>query len=200
MAVTRPKLRMEQIRRLPDGLWRRVTVPRLRPERVTCAKCGSSHPAIYTGDQCLICGATIDAANDRRKGGGRTAGDGRASKKTEEQYKAQISALQSERDRLGAALQAARTQQNFVYASDYEWYVELAAKGLAQRDNFPMPPSVATPQDFYEVMAAAALDAVGLQALLKRLSRAERDLADMQDELRQADAKAATARHREASA
>ena len=33
-----------------------------------------------------------------------------------------------------------------MYVSDYEWYVELVGKGLAQREKFPMPPSVTTPK------------------------------------------------------
>jgi hypothetical protein len=60
--------------------------------------------------------------------------------------------------------------------SDYEWLVELAAKGMAERDNHPMPKSVTTPGAFYEVMARAALEAVGLQALLEDLARAEQEL------------------------
>ena len=32
--------------------------------------------------------------------------------------------------------------------SDYEWLVELAAKGMAERDNHPMPKSVTTPEAF----------------------------------------------------
>jgi len=113
----------------------------------------------------------------------------------EEQYKAQLAALQSERDKLRVALQAARSQHNFVYVSDYEWYVELAGKGLAQRDKFPMPPSVTTPEGFYGIMAGAALDAIGLRALLNRMAQGERNLETIQDELRQADAKAENARH-----
>ena len=62
--------------------------------------------------------------------------------------------------------------------SDYERLVELAAKGMAERDNYPMPKSVTTPEAFYEVMACAALDAMGLQALLEELARAERELKD----------------------
>ena len=60
--------------------------------------------------------------------------------------------------------------------SDYEWLVELAAKGLAQRDTYPMPASVSTPEAFYEVMARAALDAIGLRALLEEVARREDDL------------------------
>ena len=60
--------------------------------------------------------------------------------------------------------------------SDYESLVELAAKGMAERDRHPMPKSVRTPEAFYEVMARAALDAAGLQALLEELARAEQEL------------------------
>ena len=54
--------------------------------------------------------------------------------------------------------------------------VELAAKGLAERDNHPLPKSVTTLRAFYEVMARAALDAAGIQALLEDLARAEQKL------------------------
>jgi hypothetical protein len=60
--------------------------------------------------------------------------------------------------------------------SDYEWLVALAAKGMAERDNHPMPKSVTTPEAFYEVMARAALDAIGLQALLEELARAVQEV------------------------
>ena len=62
--------------------------------------------------------------------------------------------------------------------SDYEWLVELAAKGMAERDNHPMPKSVTTPEQFYEVEARAALDAISLRALLDEVGalRAEREL------------------------
>jgi hypothetical protein len=60
--------------------------------------------------------------------------------------------------------------------SDYEWLVELAAKGIAERDNHPMPKSVTTPEAFYEIIARAALDAIGLQALLEELAQAEQEL------------------------
>jgi hypothetical protein len=62
--------------------------------------------------------------------------------------------------------------------SDYEWLVELAAKGMAERDNHPMPKSVTTPEEFYEVMARASLDAISLRALLDEVGalRAEREL------------------------
>ena len=80
--------------------------------------------------------------------------------------------------------------------SDYEWLVELAAKGLRERDNHPMPKSVTTPEAFYEVMARAALEAMGLPALLERVARAERELEITGEALLQADAKAKNARHR----
>ena len=79
--------------------------------------------------------------------------------------------------------------------SDYEWHVQLAAKGMAERDNHPMPKSVTTPEAFYEVMAAAALDFAGFPALLERVARAERELEIIQEALGQADAKAKNARH-----
>jgi hypothetical protein len=59
--------------------------------------------------------------------------------------------------------------------SEYERLVELAAKGIAERDNHPMP-TVTTPEAFYEIMARAALDAMGLQTLLEELARAEQEL------------------------
>ena len=80
--------------------------------------------------------------------------------------------------------------------SDYESLVDLAAKGMAERDNHPMHPSVTTPEAFYEVMARAALDAVGLRALLERLAEAERELETMQETSKHADAEARGARHR----
>ena len=85
---------------------------------------------------------------------------------------------------------------HFSFVSDYEWHVQLAAKGLAERDNRPMPPSVSTPEEFYQVMAAAALDAIGFRDLLERVARAERNLEMTFDALRVADAKVESARHR----
>jgi hypothetical protein len=79
--------------------------------------------------------------------------------------------------------------------SDYEWWVQLAAKGLRERDNHPMPKSVATPEAFYEVMAGAALDGIDLRALLERVERAERELETIRKTLRQADIEAENARH-----
>jgi hypothetical protein len=117
--------------------------------------------------------------------------------KVEEEYKNQLAAMRSERDELRAALQATkRSSQDPARVSDYEWHVELAAKGLAERDNYPIPHSVTTPNAFYEVMAAAALDAAGLRSLLARVARAEQNLEIIQKALRQADLEAGNARHR----
>ena len=44
----------------------------------------------------------------------------------------------------------------------------VAAKGLAERDRYPMPESVANPEAFYEVMARAAFDAIGLPGTHRR--------------------------------
>ena len=88
------------------------------------------------------------------------------------------------------AVEPTTTRTRLLYfgcVSDYEWLVELAAKGLAERDKHRMPKSVTTPEAFYEVMARAALDAIGLPALLERVARAERDLDITQEALRQAD-------------
>jgi hypothetical protein len=70
-------------------------------------------------------------------------------------------------------MKAGRT---IAVVSEYEALVELAAKGLAQRDTYPMPESVTTPESFYEVMARAALDAIGLQALLNEMKHVEEEL------------------------
>ena len=167
-----------------------------RPERVACAICGASHPAIYNGRRCLICGSTIYAAARRRKSPGAMALKMQRQRNVKQRYEARIAALQAEREELRATLQAAGNRHRVVGVSDYEWHVELAAKGLAQRDRYPMPSSVTTPEGFYEVMAGAALDATGLRDLLARVARAERNIEVIQDALRQADAKAENACHR----
>ena len=79
--------------------------------------------------------------------------------------------------------------------SDYEWQVQLAAKGLHERDNHPMPKSVTTRDAFYEVMAGAALDAIDLRALLERVARAERELETIRETSRQADIQVENAQH-----
>ena len=119
----------------------------------------------------------------------------KAEEAEEQQYKAQIAALESERNELQAAL-AALTRQDVVSASDYERYVKVAAKGMAERDNHPMPVSVTTPEAFYEVMAGAALDAVGFRALVERLTRAVREPEITREQLRRAEADSEHARHR----
>ena len=78
---------------------------------------------------------------------------------------------------------------------DYKQQVKLATKGLAERDNQPMPKSVTTPEAFYEVMATAVLDAIDLPALLERVTRAERELEIIQEALGRADTEARKARH-----
>jgi len=161
-----------------------------RRKRVTCAKCSASHPAIYEGRSCLICESTIDAASGHQKDGGTKASGKR---KAKEQL-TQVAASQKERDGLSAA-SPAPSRQGGVSAADYEWQVTLAAKGLAERDNHPMPKSATTPEAFYEVMAAAALDATNLRGLLERATRAERELETIQDALRRADLEAKDARH-----
>jgi hypothetical protein len=80
--------------------------------------------------------------------------------------------------------------------SDYERLVELAAKGLAERDNHLMPRSVTTPKEFYEGMARAALDAADIPLLLERVARAERSVEATQEAARQADSSTERARHR----
>jgi hypothetical protein len=130
-----------------------------RSHRVACGRCGASHPAVYDGRQCLICGAMIVAAPvnippalDAEKSDTRADGI----------YKAELAELKLECEELRAALQAARTRPDPVRLSDFERYVQLAAQGLAKRETYPLPTSVKTPEDFYVVMACAALDATGL--------------------------------------
>jgi hypothetical protein len=73
--------------------------------------------------------------------------------------------------------------------------VQLAAKGLRERDNHPMPKSVTTPEGSYEVMAGAALDGIHLRALLERVERVERELETIRNTLMQTDIGAENARH-----
>jgi len=148
-----------------------------RRKRVTCANCDASHPAIYEGQACLICGATLEAANGRRKVAGTVAAGRYAA--TEQQPP--IAASQSEGDRVSTS-SAALDRKDGVSTPDYERHVRIAAKGLAQRDSYSMPRTVATPGAFYEVMARAALDAIDLRALLERVARAERGLNSTQPE------------------
>ena len=151
----------------------------------------------------MACCSAVPGGNEARRGNGsadmrvwRFVQQKQRARKALRHYEAQIAALEGERDELRAALGAARNRHRVGGVSDYEWHVELAAKGLAQRDKYPMPPSVTTSEGFYEVMAGAALDATGLLDLLERVARAERNLEAIQDALRQADAKVENARHR----
>lgn len=146
---------------------------------------------IHGERQCLICGSTIDAASEHREGIGTLA----SGKHEAKEQTAQASRSRSEReDRI-----LAQTRHDAVSMPDYEWYVELGAKGMAQRDNHPMPKSVTTPEEFYEIMSAAALDAIGLRTLLSRLARAERELELTRDSLRKPEANAEHARHQRRS-
>jgi hypothetical protein len=97
-----------------------------------------------------------------------------AKHKTKE-LRTEIAALQRERDGLSAILVALDRPEG-LNPPDYEWHVEMAAKGMAERDNHSMPKSVTTPEAFYKVMAGAALETIGLQALLERVQRAEQQL------------------------
>ena len=114
------------------------------------------------------------------------------------EQRTQIAALQRGHDGLSAALPA-QARQDGLSTPDYEWHVEMAAKGMAERDNHPMPKSVATPEAFYEVMAGAALDAVGLQALLERVARAERELEITQETGKRTGVNSEHARHQRRS-
>ena len=177
--VTPPRPR----NRKRHGLWTWFMVVVLRrAERVACTECGASYPAFFKGHQCLICDSAIDVGGRKRKGAGAMTMKQQGARKAPNQDEAQVAALQAECDELRAALGAAGDQRRTVGVSDYEWHVELAAKGLAQRDRYPMPPSVTTPAGFYEVMAGAALDAAGLRDLLERVARAERNLEDIQND------------------
>jgi hypothetical protein len=101
--------------------------------------------------------------------------------------------------RTGQAIHPRSTRKpvlHFLCMSDYESQLKLAAKGLAERDTHPMPNSVTTPEEFYEVMAAAVLEAIDLPALLERVARAELELEIIQEALREADIEAQNARHK----
>ena len=161
-----------------------------RRKRVACAKCKASHPAIYEGESCLICGSPIGAAGEGPKKAGP---DASANPKTKEPQTA-IDPSQKKRHELRPPSPDLASQRGRPTA-DYDWQITLAAKGLAERDNYPMPKTVTTPKAFYEIMAAAALDATDLRSLLERATRAERELEIIQDALRRADIDAKEARH-----
>lgn len=130
-----------------------------RSHRVACGRCGASHPAIYDGQHCLICGAMIvaapvnippalDAETENNRGDGNC--------------EAELAELKSECEELRAALQAARNRPDPVRLTDLESYVQLAAQALAKRDAYRLPTSGKTPEAFYVALARAALDATGL--------------------------------------
>jgi hypothetical protein len=136
-----------------------------RRKRVTCANCGASHPAIYQGMACLICESPIDAASEHQEDARVMAfEERRAEEAKDQQYKAKIAALQAEQAELSAVI-TELNRESVVSTSDFARYVEVAAKGMAERDSHPMPESVTTPEAFYKVMAAAALEAIGPRAL-----------------------------------
>ena len=161
-----------------------------RRKRVACTECDASHPATYEGQSCLICGSPVDAASAHRKDAGPKAS---GKPKTKKERPTEIVPPHKERDWLSATSPALPRQRG-LSAPEYEWQVKLAAKGLAERDSRLMPKSI-TPEAFYEIMAAAALDATDLRALLERATRAERELETIQDALRRADTEAKDARH-----
>jgi hypothetical protein len=131
-----------------------------RSHRVACGQCGASHPAIFDGRRCLICGAMIVAAPVNIP----PALDAEKSEnnRVDGNCEAELAELKSECEELRAAVQAAGSRPDPARLSDYEWYVELAAQGLAERDAYRLPTSAKTPEAFYVAMARAALDATGL--------------------------------------
>ena len=165
-----------------------------RRGRVTCTECGASHPAVYKGQRCLICGSTIAAASRRRTHADTAASEnqgaskkrkteGRHRDKTEGRHRDRRSAMKAEPTRLNPA-PAQPARQDVVGASGYGQYLKMAARGMAERDDYPMPKSVTTAERFYEVMARAALDAIDFRVLLGQLERANQQLHITQDVLR----------------
>jgi hypothetical protein len=71
-----------------------------------------------------------------------------------------------------------------VFKQEYESLVGLAARGMSDRDDRPMPASVTTPEAFYRLMARAALDAIELRTLLDRLERTEREQERLEGSLK----------------
>jgi hypothetical protein len=133
---------------------------------VKCAKCGASHPSVYNAQPCLICGSTIRPSRRHRKKARRGA-PGRP-QIDPRRGSVQAPASHPAQDKLRTSGPHGRG------ASDYEWHVERAAKGMAERDTHPMPTFVTTPEAFYKVMAGAALEAIDLRAILDRLTSEDR--------------------------
>ena len=170
-----------------------------RRKRVTCANCGASHPAIYQGMACLICESPIDAPREQQEDARVMAFEGRkAEEAKDQQYKAEIAALQAERAELSAAI-TELNRKSVVSTSDFDRYVEVAAKGMAERDSYPMPESVTTPEAFYKVMAAAALEAIGRRALPGVTSAHGRRSESTQEQRRRPDTNSKRVRHRRLS-
>lgn len=140
------------------GEWVMATIFK-RSDRVACGQCGASHPAIYDGQRCLICGAIIESAPVNIPPAPDSDSE---NNKLDGHYNAELAELKSECEELRAALKAAQTRSNEIKLSDFERYVQLAAQGLAKRDTYPLPTSVKTPEAFYSIMAFAALNATGL--------------------------------------
>jgi hypothetical protein len=163
-----------------------------RRGRVTCAECGASHPAVYKGQRCLICGSTITAASRRRHHVDTAVPESHVApknRKTEGRRRDTSAALKSEPAR-STPTPAPPARQDVVGASEYGQYLKMAAQGMAERDNYPMPKSVTTPEMFYEVMARAALDAIDFRLLLGQLERANQQLRSSQETSRLSDTRA----------
>ena len=188
------RARVLQVRRPISRRKGRGGFPR---KRVTCANCGASHPGIYQGMACLICGLPIGAVRAHQDDARVMDFEERKTEEAEEQnYKAEIAALQTERSELSATIADLR-RQNDVSASDFALYVAVAARGMAERDRYPMPESVTTPEAFYIVMAAAALDAIGPSALLGVTGRKSRRPEVTKEPRRRPEANSKRGRHRQ---
>jgi hypothetical protein len=166
-----------------------------RRGRVTCAECGASHPAVYKGQRCLICGSTIAAAS-RRRHHVETAGPeshvAPKNRKAEGRRRDKSAASKAEpaRSTPTPAPSTPPARRDVVGAPEYGRYLKMAAQGMAERDNYPMPKSVTTPEMFYEVMARAALDAIDFRVLLGQLERANQQLRSSQETSRRSDTSA----------
>ena len=95
-----------------------------RRRRVTCTQCGASHPAVYKGQRCLICGATIAAASRRNDHVGNVASE---NQEAQERHRVENAASEAPRADPSAP-PAAPDREVVVSASDYERYVRLAAR------------------------------------------------------------------------
>jgi hypothetical protein len=165
---------------------------------------------------CLICESPIDAPSEHQEDARIMAFEERkaeeakdqqrkaeeakdqqrkAEEAKDQQYKAEIAALQAERAELRAAI-TELNRESVVSTSDFDRYVEVAAKGMAERDSYPMPESVTTPEAFYKIMAAAALEAIGPRALPGVTSAHRGKPERTQEPRRRPDANSKRVRHR----